>query len=188
MTASRDGVGAGHLGMRLLIASLSMLFAASVMGFAVVRSRAAVWPPPGVPALPPGLWLSTFLILVSSATIWVALDGIRHGRERTLRVGLFLTLVLGLAFLVSQSANWFVLVAAQFTMKTNLYGFLFYLLTGLHAVHVLGGLVPLVTTTLRAYQGRYNSASHAGVEYIALYWHFLDVVWVILFVILLVGG
>ena len=69
-------------------------------------------------------------------------------------------------------------------MRTNLYGFLFYLLTGLHALHVVGGLVPLAVTTARAWQGKYTAVAHAGVEHVALYWHFLDVIWLVLFGVL----
>lgn len=170
-----------RMGMRLLLASLSMLFGASLMGYLVSRSRAAVWPPPGVPSLPAGLWFSTVLILAGSFTVYLALDGIRHGRARAARIGLVLTLVLGLAFLASQTVNWFALVAAHFTMRTTLYGFMFYLLTGLHAAHVVGGLIPLGLTAVRARQGRYTAESHAGIEYVSMYWHFLAVVWLILF-------
>lgn len=174
-----------RLGMRLLLASLSMLFAASLMGYLVSRARAPVWPPPGVPSLPAGLWVSTVLILAGSFTMYVALDGIRHGRARAARIGLLLTFLLGVAFLGSQTVNWFALVAVHFTMRTTLYGFMFYLLTGLHAAHVIGGLIPLGVTAARARQGRYTGESHAGIEYVSMYWHFLAVVWLILFAALL---
>ena len=178
------GVAAGRLGMRLLVASLSMLFGATVMGYVVVRSRAASWPPPGVPSLPPGLLLSTGVLVASSAAIWVGMEGIRRGRQAELRGGLAATLTLGVAFLASQSYCWFSLVARNFTARTNLYGFLFYLLTGLHALHVVGGLIPLGVTTARAWRGRYTAAAHEGVAHVALYWHFVDVVWLVLFVVL----
>ncbi len=181
---SGAGISAGRLGMRLLVASLSMIFGATLMGYAVIRSRAAVWPPPGVPSLPSSLLISTIILLVSSATIWVAVDGIRQGRQKALRIGLLVTFLLGLAFLGSQTISWFSLVVRSFTMRTNLYGFLFYLLTGLHAIHVVGGLVPLGVTTARAWQGRYTVDAHDGVEYVAFYWHFLDVIWIVLFGVL----
>ena len=179
-----NGVSAGRLGMRLLVASLSMLFGATVMGYLVIRSRASVWPPPGVPALPAGLLLSTLLLLACSGAIFIGSDGIRRGQERTLRVGLLVALVLAVAFLASQTVCWFWLVARSFTIRTNLYGFLFYLLTGLHALHVVGGLVPLAVTTARAWKGRYTAASHEGVAHVALYWHFLDAIWLVLFLVL----
>ena len=175
----------GRLGMRLLLATLAVLFAASVTGMLAVRGQAAAWPPPGVPDLPRGLWLSTVIILAASAAMHWGVTGIRRGDGERLRRGLVLTLLLGLGFLASQTVNWFALVAANLTAKTNLYGFTFYLLTGLHALHVVGGLVPLAIVTTKAWRGRYSAASHEGVEYTATYWHFLDVVWVILWVVLL---
>jgi cytochrome c oxidase subunit III len=176
----------GRLGMRLLLLTLGMLFAATLSGYLAIRGEAPTWPPPGVPALPATLWISTVIIVLSSVTAQWALRGIRAGRQAPLRNGLLLTLLLGVAFLVSQSVNWFSLVAVNFTAKTNLYGFLFYLLTGLHAAHVIGGLAPLGLVTGRAWRGAYTSATRSGVEYTVTYWHFLDVVWVILFAVLTV--
>ncbi len=189
-----DGRGApaplrtGLLGMKIFILALSMLFGASIFGYLVIRSRAPVWPPPGVPPLPATLWISTLIIAVSSATMEGALRAARRGAQGALRAGMLLTTLLGAGFLVSQTLNWFSLVAADLTAKTNLYGFTFYMLTGLHAAHVLGGLVPLVVVTLRAFRGRYTESAHEGVAYTAVYWHFLAVVWVVLYAILMLAS
>lgn len=174
----------GAFGMKVFLASLSMLFAATILGYFWTRSRAESWPPPGMPPLPGGLWLSTAIILVSSATIQWALGAVRAERQASLRVALLTTSLLGLVFLVCQAVNWTHLLAGGSNMPKNLYSFLFYFLTGLHAAHVIGGLIPLGWITARAYRGAYTSADHAGVTYCAMYWHFLDVVWVILFLIL----
>jgi heme/copper-type cytochrome/quinol oxidase subunit 3 len=178
----------GKLGMRLLIASLAVLFAASITGYIVVRTRAEVWPPAGMPALPSGLWLSTVLIVLSSVTMAWAVAGIRRDRQRPLRLGLLLTFLLGLAFLASQTVNWFGLVAANVRPGANLYAFTFFVLTWLHALHVVGGLVPLGLVTARAWRGGYTAGFHPGVEYTAMYWHFLDVVWLVLFAVLYLGS
>jgi heme/copper-type cytochrome/quinol oxidase subunit 3 len=178
----------GKLGMRLLIASLAVLFAASITGYIVVRTRAEVWPPAGMPALPSGLWLSTVLIVLSSVTMAWAVAGIRRDRQRPLRLGLLLTFLLGLAFLASQTVNWFGLVAADVRPGANLYAFTFFVLTWLHALHVVGGLVPLGLVTARAWRGGYTAGFHPGVEYTAMYWHFLDVVWLVLFAVLYLGS
>jgi heme/copper-type cytochrome/quinol oxidase subunit 3 len=177
-------VATGRLGMRLLLASLTMLFAASLMGYLVIRGRAAAWPPPGVPRLPASLWISTVIIVLCSVAVQAAVRAARAGRNRALRIRLLVTGVLGVAFLVSQTLNWFALVAARLTIRTNLYGFTLFLLTGLHAAHVIGGLVPLALVTVRAWRRRYSAQFHAGVEYCATYWHFLDVVWLGLFAVL----
>jgi cytochrome c oxidase subunit 3 len=99
---------------------------------------------------------------------------------------LALTFVFGVLFLANQAWNWSSLVAANMTAKVNLYGFTFYLLTGLHAAHVIGGLIPLGIVALRARAGRYSPAAYGGVEYTRMYWHFLGGVWIAMFVLLLV--
>ena len=103
-------------------------------------------------------------------------------------MAMLLTTMLGVAFLASQTVNWFALVAAKLTAKTNLYGFTFYMLTGLHAAHVVGGVIPLGVVTVRAWRGRYSSSFHPGVRYCGIYWHFLAAVWLVLFIMLVVAG
>jgi cytochrome c oxidase subunit III len=181
-------IGTGRLGVKLLVLALSMLFAASIVGYLVIRSRAAVWPPPGVPRLPGTLWISTLIIVISSFTMQSAVRAARTDRRRPLGTWMLLTTLLGVAFLVSQTVNWFALVAANLTARTNLYGFTFYMLTGLHAAHVVGGVIPLGVVTARAWRGHYSSASHPGVEYCAIYWHFLAAVWLVLFTLLVIVG
>ena len=174
------------MGMAALLAALGMLFGGSIVATLIVRSRAAAWPPPGMPPLPSRLWLSTALILGTSVALGGALRAARRGQQRALRRRLVAALLLGLAFLASQTASWFTLVAEQVTPRRNLWAFTFFVLTVLHALHVVGGLVPLSTVTARAWTGRYSPSAHAGVEYTALYWHFLDAVWLVLFAVLVV--
>jgi cytochrome c oxidase subunit 3 len=178
----------GRLGMKILVLALSMLFAASILGYLVIRFRAPSWPPPGVPRLPGTLWISTLIIVISSFTMQAAVRAVREDRQRALRTSMLLTALLGVAFLVSQTLNWFALVAANLTAKTNLYGFTFFMLTGLHAAHVVGGLIPLGIVTVRAFRGRYSSGFRPGVEYCAIYWHFLAAVWLVLFALLELAG
>ena len=179
-------LGTGRLGMKILVLALAMLFAAGIVGYMVIRLRASAWPPPGVPRLPGALWFSTLIIVISSVTMQAAVRAARDGRQRALRVAMFLTTLLGVAFLTSQTLNWFALVAANLTARTNLYGFTFFMLTGLHAAHVVGGVIPLAVVTVGAWRGRYSAAFHPGVEYCAIYWHFLAVVWVVLFTLLVI--
>jgi cytochrome c oxidase subunit 3 len=174
--------------MRILVLALSMLFAASIIGYLVVRSRATAWPPPGMPRLPSTLWISTLILLVSSATMQFAVRAARAGRQTGLRWGMLLTTLLGVAFLISQTLNWFALVAVNLTARTNLYGFTFFVLTGLHAAHVIGGIIPLAVVSTRAWRGRYSAEFHPGVEYCKIYWHFLDVVWLVMFTILVIAA
>jgi len=181
---ARLPAGTGTLGMVLFLVSLSVLFAASIVGYLAVRSRAEVWPPPGMPVLPGGLWASTLILLLSSVTMHWALRSARSDRQVALQAGMVATIVLGLAFLVSQIANWSTLVAAHVTVSLNLYAFTFYMLTGLHAAHVLGGIFLLSFVAANAFRGRYSPEHHAGVLYSAMYWHFLDAVWVVMFALI----
>jgi cytochrome c oxidase subunit 3 len=187
--AGRDGTipGAGILGMTIFLAALAVLFAASIAGYLIVRLRATTWPPEGMPRLPHGLWLSTLILIGCSVAISRALAAVRIGQTTRATRWLCATFALGVAFLVSQSVSWYGLVMANMTATTkNLYAFTFYMLTGLHAAHVIGGLILLGIVAAKARRGRYGSGYHPGVLYAAMYWHFLDVVWVVLFGILLV--
>lgn len=180
--------GTGTFGFAVLLASLSVLFVASVAGYLYVRINASQWPPAGMPGLPISLWLSTAVLLGCSVFVHRALKAIQKDDQKGLRRNLLWTLVLGSLFLVLQTLNYVGLAQSNLTAKTNLYGFTFYLLTGLHAAHVIGGLIPLAIVTRRARRGRYSSFFHPGVTYSAMYWHFLDGAWVVLFAVLLIGS
>jgi cytochrome c oxidase subunit 3 len=183
--------GAGRLGLSIFLVSLAMLFAASLLGFVIIRIQTrAYWPE--LPSLPAGLWLSTIVLIVSSITMQWALSGIRAGDQRRLRIGMILTFSLGVAFLLIQTAcwvKWFQTVSPFWTDSGEVRYALtnFYVLTGLHALHVIGGIIPMVIVMRHAFGGQYRTESHSGVHYIAMYWHFLDVVWIILFLTLLIG-
>lgn len=179
--------GAGILGMRIFLATLGMLFVASLFGYVIIRTRAPEWPPAGMPPLPPGLWVATAVIVACSATIHLALASIRLGQTSKASRWLAATFVLGIVFLVLQAFNWAALVGANVTATTkNLYAFTFYMLTGLHAAHVVGGLIPLGIVLARTVRGKYGSGWHAGIRYCAMYWHFLDAVWIVLFAVLVI--
>lgn len=188
MTPPGAGEGSaelGRIGMLVFMASLAMLFGASLAGYLVIAARAGAWPPPGMPGLPAGLAVSTALLLGASAVLHAAGRAAEADRQPALRRALAAALALGVGFLVMQGVNWWILVGGRLTPTVNLYGFTFYLLTGLHAVHVVGGLVPLAVTLRRAGRGRYGPGAHTGVTLTAMYWHFLDGVWLVLLAVLL---
>lgn len=172
--------GAGTFGMTLFLVSLSILFTASVVGVAIVRFRAPGWAPEGS-SLPAGLWASTAIILGASAAVHWGYGRIKRGDTLGLQRGLTLTLLAGLAFLVLQTLNWILFVRGVEEVSQTLFGFSFYILTGLHALHVLAGLIQLGVVAVRAAQGRYTADSHGAVWYSVMYWHFLDGTWLVLF-------
>ncbi|MGE0710878.1 MAG: heme-copper oxidase subunit III [Planctomycetota bacterium] len=180
--------GAEVLGMAWFLASLGVLFAAGVVGYLAVRVPAPDWGA-GLPPLPRGLYASTAVLLASSATMHLALRGAQAGRPGVLNGGMLATTGLGALFLALQCLCWRELyVHAGSPGVHTLYGMTFYFLTMLHAVHVVGGLLPLVYTSARALRGRYGPEQHLGVRLCAMYWHFLDVVWLALFVVLVIIG
>ncbi len=184
--AAGERMSLGRMGLRLLLVSLGVLFAASMVGHLAIRLRAAQWPPPGWPGLPAWLWLSSALIAISGISLQLALVSARRGAQRRLRWNLAATLALGFAFLASQAWSWHVMVRAGAVPKQSLFAFTFYTLTALHGLHVIGGLIPLGIITVRALHGRYSPHHHDGVDLVTTYWHFLAVVWFVLFGVLAV--
>ncbi len=175
--------GAGTIGMVLLIFSLSMLFAASMFAYAYIRAQANQWPPAGLPRVPGSLWFSTAAILAASITIQLALNAVKRDDDKRLARYLLATMIVGLLFLLLQSLNWieFYRELIKVTRLEGAYLGMFFILTGLHAAHVVGGLIPLAVVYARAKKGRYSRNFHPGVRYATVYWHFLDVIWIVLF-------
>jgi cytochrome c oxidase subunit 3 len=172
--------------MWIFLAALTVLFLAAIVGYLAVRLRAPDWPPPGMPRLPSGLWLATFALLLGSVTIHRAHRAIRLGERAASTRWLQATVALAFTFLSVQSWNWWGLVRLHLTAVSNLYAFTFFMLTGLHAAHVIGGVALLAVVLVRAIRGRYGSGYYAGVTYAAMYWHFLDAIWLLLFAVLVV--
>jgi len=176
--------GAGPFGLAIFLVSLGVLFVAGLIGYWVVRSMNPGWGE-GLPGMPVALWVSTALLVASSVTMHMALNKAKAGADPSaLGSAMALTTGLGALFLLGQVVGWWVLVGTL-SAAGSLYGFLFYVLTTLHAVHVIAGLIPLAVTTRRAYAGVYSAEQHDGVLMCTMYWHFLDVVWVVVFLSLL---
>jgi len=189
----RTRLDAGRLGMLLFLLSLGMVFGATIIAYVVVRLQLVAennWKPDDSPDFPWLLLLSTVLLLSSSATMHAAVSSARRGRPgRTVGGWMSVTCVLVLAFLVSQVVVWTDLALSNLVFDESLYAWMFYILTGLHALHVLFGLPPLALTTRSAWRGRYgpDPVSRPGLWHCSAYWHFLDGVWVVLFLVLAWG-
>lgn len=182
---------AGLFGLKIFLASLTVLFGASLVAYMLIRSaardRGLAF---GSLHLPVSLWFSTLAMIASSIVIQSALKAIRRDRQTSFRRAMVASATLGLVFLVVQMPSLYVLLqkhAAYRAQNVFLYG-LIVMLIALHALHVIGGLVPLGVVTGRALQGRYSAQQHEGVQYCALYWHFLDVVWLAMFALLYCAG
>ena len=182
-------------GMTLFIASEVMFFVAffwAYFHFAlypghVSGAAAAVWPPQGVLTFDPfGLpFLNTMILLLSGCTVTWAHHALLHGDRKGLITGLGLTIVLGLAFTSFQAIEY---AEAPFAFTGGVYPSTFFLATGFHGFHVMVGTIFLIVCFLRALRGHFTPQRHFGFEAAAWYWHFVDVVWLFLFVVVYLWG
>ena len=174
----KERARAGVFGMLCFIASLAMVFAASMFGVIVVRLQdPEPWPPDGDGGLPWALSLSTLTLLISSATMVLASRSASRGDSDGLARWMNWTFGLSLAFLVGQTVAWWDLLSRDIHLDSNLWAWTFYVLTALHALHVLGGVIPMGVVARNAQRGYYSLENHRGVTYVSLYWHFLDLAW-----------
>ncbi|MFO0837984.1 MAG: cytochrome c oxidase subunit 3 [Phycisphaerae bacterium] len=182
------GMNAGALGMLIFLVSLSVLFIASLVLFVIARFQVPAWPQTGVRAIVGGLAIASVFMVASGATMHAGLHFARRGNPAALRAAMVATMALGVAFIVAQALNWVALPALGLVATRSLFAWLFYALTGLHALHVLGGFVPLTWVTLNSFRNRYTPVSHQGVLNCAIYWHFLDGVWLVMLATMLIAG
>ena len=168
--------GAFRILIWTLCASISAFFAALMIAYVWRAGTGPYWQPV---VFPPVLWLSTGLIVLSSVTFETARRVFRLGRPRLALRFLLATAALGLAFLAAQVDAWRQLVKEGAYLMENPHGAFFYIFTGLHAAHLLGGLIALFVLILRRQKRR-----REVVDVAAYYWHFLGVLWVILFAVL----
>jgi cytochrome c oxidase subunit III len=167
-------------GLAAALAAIAMLFVAFTTTY-LGHHQDATWVP--VP-LPGTLWLDTALLLASSVTLERGRRRLMHGDLAGLRSGLTAAGALGLAFLLGQLLAWQYLARAGVYLGSNPHSSFFYLLTGAHGVHLLGGLVALAVIVPRAWRAAYAPPAATAVDATAIYWHFLTALWLYLFVLL----
>ena len=167
------------LGMFLFIASEIMLFGAFFTAYFFVRVvNGTQWPTPPF-HLPVFVALvNTCILVTSSFTMHWALQSVKRGNVFGLRAGLLLTFLMGLTFLITQAIEY---SRIGFNTGDGAFATIFFCLTGLHGAHVFVGLTLLLFTTVRAFRGHFSSAYHHGVEIPGIYWHFVDVMWIVVF-------
>jgi len=167
------------LGMLLFIISEVMLFGAFFTAYFFIRVVGnAEWPAEGteLPKLIAGV--NTAILLSSSLTMHWALESVKSGNRLGLQAGIFTTLLLGATFLFIQINEY---VHLGFSPQDHAQGSVFYGLTGLHGAHVFVGLCLLLTVTIRAFRGHFTTQEHRGVELPGIYWHFVDVMWIVVY-------
>jgi cytochrome c oxidase subunit 3 len=184
-STSLPQVSMRQLGMLVLFCSLTVLFTATIIGFWFTRITAEQYRAPGLPNLPEGLLLSTLLIGLTSLCIWQAQRSVKRNQLEGLKRWLLAAGALGALFLLTQTANWFAMRPPS--DANSLYLATFFMLTGVHALHVIGGFVPLGFVIHHAWRRHYSSSSHEGLSLCAQYWHFLGGVWLVLVTMLYLG-
>ncbi len=166
------------------IATIIMMFGAFTSAY-IVRRAAGNWYEFKLPDI---FWLSTLVILLSSLTLHASYRGFVEGKERIYKSLLLVTLVLGLLFVGLQYAGWKAMTAMGATFTVNPSSSFVYVISGVHAAHVLGGVTALIVALVHAFALPYKPTPRRRLrfELVLQYWHFVDVLWVYLFVFFLV--
>lgn len=169
------------LGMVLFVSSEVMFFGALFAAYFTLRNQAAAWPPDGTPEI--GLVapaLLTIVLLASSVTQHRAVAALKNGDRGALNRRLGATIMLGTVFLAGEGFEWMRLIGEGFTVEANVYGTLFFTMTGFHGLHLLGGLLILGVGLRRSSIAPLEHQRLASMEAATYYWHFVDGVWLLL--------
>jgi cytochrome c oxidase subunit 3 len=171
------------LGMLLFIISEVMVFGAFFTAYFFIRVvQGEQWFPFDEFHLPKGVaGINTAILLTSSVTLHFAVLGVRRGNRAMLKWWMLVTALLGATFLGIQINEYRVLTHEGLTPQAFAQGSIFYGLTGLHGAHVAIGLLLLTIVTVRSFRGHFTPEEHRGVEVPGIYWHFVDVMWVIVY-------
>ncbi len=177
------GIPHRKLGVWLFLVSEVMFFTALIGAYIVLRLANPDWPVPSTVLNIPLTGLNTFLLICSSVTLVLGFAAAQDGRKAVMCRWLVATVLLGSTFLGIQAFEYHKLVHEGLTPSSSIFGSCFFTLTGFHGLHVLGGVLWLITVTIKAFAGVYDDGRHLGIELAGLYWHFVDLVWIILFTI-----
>jgi cytochrome c oxidase subunit 3/cytochrome o ubiquinol oxidase subunit 3 len=177
------------LGMWAFLGSECLLFGALISTFILFRNRPVTGLKPQDLYDIPFTSVSSFVLLMSSLTMVLALAAIQRGDEAKLRVWLMATALLGMTFITGQVYEFTRFVQEGMTIRTNVLASSFFTLTGFHGAHVTGGILMLLSLYGMSLDGRLPPSKAEAVEMVGLYWHFVDVVWIAIFtVVYLIPG
>ncbi len=187
-TEVAPSLGLGHtkLGMWSFLASEVIFFSALIGAFLFFRSQGLITSIDKRP-LTESLILvaaNTFILLTSSFSVAMGLDSLLDGKQNRFIALLFATFVLGATFVSIQGIEWSTLLREQITPTTNTFGTTFFVMTGFHGMHVIVGLLWLLFVIAKAFRGDFTAHNYSGYEVFGLYWHFVDIVWIVLFTII----
>ncbi|MGF1542366.1 MAG: heme-copper oxidase subunit III [Pleurocapsa sp.] len=169
-------------GIYVFLLSDSMAFLGLFAALLIYRATMPVWPPEGMPELELLVpIINTSILVASSFVMHRGQTALKNNDVKGLQIWFAITAAMGLLFLGGQAYEYF---NAEFGLTANLFASCFYVLTGFHGLHVMTGVSLILCVLWRSRQpGHYSSSSHFGVEAAEIYWHFVDVIWLVLFVL-----
>ena len=180
-TNTATGISNAKLGMWIFLGSECLLFGALISTYLLYHGRALEGPTPIDVYNIPFTSVSTFVLLMSSLTMVLAVSAAHRHDESKMRLWLASTAVLGASFIAGQIYEFAYMYSEGLGYSTNIFGSAFYSLTGFHGVHVTIGIIMLVTALVMSFRGKFPTAKAEAIEVIGLYWHFVDVVWIVIF-------
>ena len=192
-TPQYPAIKPGMMGMYIFLASEVMFFGSLFAMYFYLFGSHITWPPS-----PPTTnefyvnWfpiplINTVVLLSSAVTCHFAGDGLTHNNRRQFYILWIATILLGVGFEFGQLYEFISAFGRGMTLDVNSFASAFFIMTGFHGAHVLGGLILLTLILFRAMRGQFSAQHHVGVAAVTLYWHFVDVVWIFLFTILYLG-
>ena len=188
---ARGGISNPVLGMLLFITSEVMFFAGLFAAYFNVRANAAQWPPINPEsgeafriAIFPLVGPATVLLILSSFSCQFAVWAIRRNDRTAFLRNIAVTFGIGILFLIMQGIDYAELGREGLTLSSGTYGTTYFTLTGFHGAHVFAGVIMLGVVLYRGMAGQFSARHHDAVEAASLYWHFVDVVWILLFSLL----
>ncbi|MDQ1357123.1 MAG: cytochrome c oxidase subunit [Acidimicrobiaceae bacterium] len=163
------------VGTVVWLASELMFFSGLFAAYFTLRAQSPVWPPPGVELDTVAATLATILLVASSGTMQLGVKAVARGDRTAYMRWLAVTFVLGAVFVLAQARDW---ARLHFSIGSHAYGSAFYLMTGFHGLHVIGGLLAMMVMGGRAASRRFGADDLPSAEMLSYYWHFVDIVWI----------
>jgi len=171
--------------MWAFLGSDCLFFGSLIATYLLYKGRSLVGPYPADVFNIPYTSVSAFVLLMSSLTMVLALAAIQRGDQRGLRIWLIATALLGTVFIGGQYFEFMTFYHHyDLSLTSNLFGTTFYVLTGFHGAHVTVGIIILLSFVVMSFRGRVAPEQHLNIELAGLYWHFVDVVWIVIFTVI----
>ena len=173
-----------YFGMLIALGSFSMLFIALLASYGILRVRSGIWMSNTIETMPLTLaGVNTIVILISSITLFMASKANERENKIVTLNQIYTTIIIGLVFLSLQIILWNVLINDGFTITSHQAGSVFYMLSGLHGLHILGGLISLIWLVFKI---RVNNLILKPMRLVSMFWHYLTIVWVVIFLTVII--